>query len=71
MIKGIILFEQGGVQQIGDLTSLHNIIATIRQILPELEKQERDRIFSTLSTAEIAQLIKEREAAEKPERLNK
>lgn len=64
MFKGIIIFESGGVQQIGEITTLQGIINTIKQILPELEKQERDRVFSTLSTEELAQLIKEREAAD-------
>lgn len=62
MLKGIILFEQGGLQLIGELNSLAGIISTIKQVLPELEKQERDRIFSTMSVEEISALIKEKEA---------
>lgn len=61
MIKGIIFFEHGGIQLIGELNSLQGIINTIKQILPDLEKQERDRIFSTMTTEQIAELIKERE----------
>ena len=70
MLKGIIFFEQGGLQLIGELNSLAGIITTIKQILPELEKQERDRIFSTMSVEEIAALIKEKESG-KTEKLNK
>ncbi len=65
MINGIIFFETGGIQQIGDLSTISHIIETIKKILPELEKKERDRIFDTLSTEEIAQIIKDREAANK------
>lgn len=72
MIKGIIIFEQGGLQVLGELNSLSGIINTMKQVLPEFEKQERDRIFATMSTEEIAALIKEREAATgKTEKLNK
>lgn len=67
MIKGILIFEQGGMQVIGELHSLQGIINTIEQLLPDLKKQERDRIFSTMSTEEIAALIKEKEG--KTERL--
>jgi hypothetical protein len=63
MINGILLFEQGGVQQIGELTTLDNIIKTIKLILPDLEKQQRKILFDSLSTEEMAAVIKEREAA--------
>ena len=59
-----MFFEQGGVQLIGELNSLAGIIATIKNALPEFEKQERERVFRTLTTEQIAELIKEREAAE-------
>lgn len=65
MIKGIIIFEHGGMQPIGELNSLQGIINTIEKILPELKKQEIDRVFNSMSTEDIAALIKEREAEKK------
>jgi hypothetical protein len=62
MLKGIIFFEQGGLQLIGELNSLAGIISTMKQILPDLEKQERNRVFSTMTVEEIAALIKEKES---------
>lgn len=53
MVKGILIFETGEVQQIGDLTSLQNIIITIEQLLPQLKKQERDRVLELWSPEEL------------------
>jgi hypothetical protein len=66
MINGIFLPVSGGVQQIGEIQTLEYIIRTIKQILPELEAEEKKRLFSTLSTEELAAIIKEREDASKP-----
>lgn len=59
MLKGIIIFESGEIQQVGDLVTLANIIQSMKQALPELEKKQREHIFNTLSTEEIAELIKQ------------
>lgn len=60
MIKGIFIFESGGLQQIGEVSSLQGIINTIRELLPILEQQERDRVLSQLSNDELEALIKQR-----------
>ena len=60
MIKGLILFEEGGVQQVGELFSLAGIIATMKQILPELEARETQRVFDALSNEELEKLLAER-----------
>lgn len=60
MIKGIMLFESGGAQQIGELTSLSNIIATIQQILPELEEKESQRVFDSISDEQLQQIVASR-----------
>lgn len=73
MISGIIIFEQGGVQQIGELKSLSNIIETIRIILPDLEQKELNRVLSQVSDTDLKRLIAEREnnaAIGKTEKLN-
>ncbi len=64
MIRGLLFFEQGSVQQIGELSSLDLIIKTIKQVLPELEQQQRKILFDSLSTEEMAAVIKERQALE-------
>lgn len=61
MIKGIIFFEQGGLQQIGELQSLDNIIRTIEEILPALKQKERERILSLLSKEDLEKLLEEKE----------
>jgi len=40
MINGIIIFEQGGIQQIGELHSLQGVIDTIKKILPDLRHRK-------------------------------
>jgi hypothetical protein len=63
MVRGIIIFEQGGVQQIGDISSLQGIINTIKQILPELEAKESSRVLDTISDEDLKRIIAAREAA--------
>lgn len=57
MIKGIFIFEVGGVQQIGDLNSAQGIINTIKELLPQLEAQELKRITDNLSAIDLEKLI--------------
>jgi hypothetical protein len=63
MVRGIIIFESGGVQQIGDISSLQGIINTIKQILPELEAKESSRVLDTISDEDLKRIIAAREAA--------
>lgn len=64
MIKGVIFFEQGGIQAIGELNSLAGIIDTMKKVLPDFEKQEKQRVFNSMTKEEIAELLKERDKAE-------
>ncbi len=67
MIKGILFFEQGGLQVIGELNSLAGVLATIKQVLPELEQKEKDHVLEAVSDAELEQLLvarRKKEAAE-------
>lgn len=61
MVKGIIIFEQGGMQQIGELNSLAGIIATIKQALPELEAAEAKRVLDNISDDELKRIVAARE----------
>jgi hypothetical protein len=61
MIKGIMLFEQGGAQPIGELNSLQGIINTIKQLLPELEAQEANRILDNISDEDLQKIAAARE----------
>lgn len=60
MLKGVIIFEQGGMQQIGELSSLQGIINTMKIALPELEAKEADRVLQSMSDAELEQILIER-----------
>ena len=62
MIKGIFIFEHGGLQQIGDLNSLAGIIVTMEQMLPQLKKQEAERVLDSLSKEELEAAIKSKSA---------
>lgn len=57
MIKGLLIFEQGGVQQIGEFSSLAGIISTMKQLLPELEAQEAKRVLDAMSDEELQNIL--------------
>lgn len=63
MIKGILIFEQGGMQQIGELSSLQGIINTIKQALPELEAQEAKRVIEQISDEDLLRIVEVRKNA--------
>lgn len=63
MIKGIIFFEQGGLQVIGELNSLAGVIATLKDVLPQLEQQEAQRVIQQLSDAELEKIVAARKEA--------
>lgn len=60
MIKGLLIFEDGSVQQIGELSTATNIIAAMQQILPELMKQEQERILRLLDTDTLEAILAQR-----------
>ena len=64
MLKGIIMFEQGGIQLIGELNSLQGIINTMKEVLPQLEKQEAQRVLKEVSDTELERLLEERRNAQ-------
>lgn len=67
MLRGLIFFEQGGVQQVGELTTLESIIQTIRLVLPDLETKQRERVLASLSDEDLKKLLVERQHAKKQE----
>ena len=68
MPSGLLFFEQGGLQVIGEITSLANVITTIKQVLPELEKQEKERVLNAIPDDELERLLEaRRNKAEKAE----
>ena len=75
MLKGIIIFEQGGIQLVGELNSLQGIINTIKEVLPQLEKQEADRVMNAIPDDGLERLLEARKnkaaVTGKTERLNK
>lgn len=63
MIKGLLFFEEGGVQQLGEFNTLSTLIATMKQVLPELEAAELKRVASLLSDDDLQRLANERKSA--------
>lgn len=60
MLKGIIIFEQGGIQLVGELNSLQGIINTIKEVLPQLEAQEAQRVMQSIPDDELERLLEAR-----------
>lgn len=71
MIRGLLIFEQGGVQQIGELSSVQGIINTIKQILPELEAQEAKRVIEQISDEDLLKIIEVRKNAKETAKTSK
>ena len=65
MVKGILILESGDVQQIGDLSSFAGIIAAIKQVLPQLEEQEAQRVIQQISDEDLQRIIAARKEAKK------
>lgn len=61
MINGLLILEQGGAQQIGELSSFQGIINTLKQILPDLEAQEAKRIIDQISDEDLQKILTARE----------
>lgn len=67
MIKGIYIGEDGTVQQIGQLTTLTNIIAAVKELLPQLEVEHRKSLTSELTEEELMALLTEKKTAKAKE----
>jgi len=65
MVKGILILESGDVQQIGDLNSFAGIIVAIKQVLPQLEEQEAQRVIQQISDEDLQRIIAARKEAKK------
>lgn len=55
-----MIFDNGMVQQIGELQTLETIITTMQVILPELIKKEQERKAALLSDEDIEKLYNAR-----------
>lgn len=56
-MNGIIFFEDGTVQMIGQLATVRNIALKIQEIIPNLVQQERDSIINSLNEEEIRRAV--------------
>jgi hypothetical protein len=65
MVKGVLLFEQGGAQIIGEIATFSEILATIETIVPQMQEQEKSRLLSRLSNEELKRILEERIAEER------
>lgn len=67
MVKGILLFEQGGAQVIGEISSFSAILATIESIVPQMQEQEKARLLNQLSDEDLRKILEERKNQHKTE----
>lgn len=56
-MNGIIFFEDGTTQIIGQLTTVRNIAVKVQEIIPKLVQQERDMIIESMSQEEIRRAV--------------
>lgn len=56
-MNGIIFFEDGTVQIIGQLTTVRNIALKVQEIIPDLVQQERNAIIDTMNEVEIRRAV--------------
>lgn len=52
-MNGIIFFEDGTVVPFGQITSVQKIAKAVQQLLPDLLKQERDKLLRTITKDEL------------------
>ena len=57
ILNGIIFFEDGTVQMIGQLNTVRMIALKVQQVIPNLVQQERDAVFDSITDAELRRLI--------------
>lgn len=48
MVNGLLILTDGTFQQVGTITSARAIIACMRELIPELERQEREALLKEL-----------------------
>jgi fatty acid-binding protein DegV len=57
MKSGIILFEDGEVQQFGTISTARKMIASAQQIFEDLMKQERAQLLKTITEDELKNIV--------------
>lgn len=56
-MNGIIFWENGEVQMIGQLTTVRLIALKVQQVIPDLVQQERNAVLDTMSEQEIRRAV--------------
>lgn len=56
-MNGIIFFEDGSVQIIGQLNSVRLIAMKAQEVIPMLVQQERDAILNSMTEEEIRRAV--------------
>jgi hypothetical protein len=67
MVNGLLFFEEGGLQPIGQITRLEDLIQNIEAVLPQLrqqaiayKQQEAQKALEKLSLEELERELKRR-----------
>lgn len=56
-MNGIIFWENGEVQILGQLNTVRAIALKVQEIIPSLVQQERDMVLDTMTEAEIRHAV--------------
>lgn len=62
MINGIIFFEGGGYQIVGEIGSFRKILNTMTSLTKEIESVEKQRNLADYTIEEMEELIKAKKA---------
>lgn len=57
MKSGIILFEDGEVQQFGSIVSIAKMVATAQETFESLAQQQRKQLLESVTEVEMKQII--------------
>ncbi len=69
MKSGLIFFEDGEVQQFGDISNPHRMIQTAQETFKDLVKQQRAQLLQSITEDDMKSVI-ERIAKEKDSNAN-
>jgi hypothetical protein len=58
-MNGLIFFEDGTVQQFGELTSVQRIAVTANRVINDLLMQERQKLLKSITKDELKQVVED------------
>lgn len=57
MKSGIIIFEDGDVQQFGRITSATKLVESVQKVISDLVQQERKQLLESITDDELKYIV--------------